>query len=207
VEIEALLFDLGRVLIDLDFGLGIDRLVSRCDLPRERFEEILRDDKWNRRYECGVISTAEYHRHLCEHGGLQMELEEFHASWSAILLPGLIIPEQVLAALKQRYPLILVSNTNECHANHIAKNYPIFDYFDAKIFSHEVGAMKPDAAIYEAAIAASGRPAEALFFTDDREENVAGARELGMRVHQFISVDGLLAALREHGVDVGYHQP
>jgi putative hydrolase of the HAD superfamily len=203
VEIEGLLFDLGKVLIDLDFALGIDRLASRCDLPRERFEAILLDDSWNRRYECGAISTVEYHRHLCEHGGLRMELEEFNESWSAILLPGMIFPERLLAGLKQRYSLVLVSNTNECHANHVAKNYRVFDYFDAKIFSHEVGVMKPDAAIYEAAIAASGKPPEALFFIDDREENVAGARQIGIRAHQFTCLDGLISALRLHGVEVG----
>ena len=134
MKIEALLFDLGKVLIDLDFDLGMERLAARCDLPRERFEAVLLDDKWIRRYECGEISTAEYHHYLRKHGRLQMELAEFHESWSAIFLPGLIVPERLLARLKQRYPLILVSNTNECHAAYIAKNYPLFDYFDVKIF-------------------------------------------------------------------------
>jgi len=202
VKIEALLFDLGKVLIDLDFDLGMERLAARCDLPRERFEEVLLDDKWIRRYECGEISTAEYHHYLRKHGRLQMELAEFHESWSAIFLPGLIVPERLLARLKQRYPLILVSNTNECHAAYIAKNYPVFDYFDVNIFSHEVGSLKPDREIYEAAIAAAGKPAEALFFTDDRKENVRAARQFGIQAHQFISVPRLVDALERHGVDV-----
>jgi len=202
VKIEALLFDLGKVLVDLDFGLGMERLAARCELPRERFEEILLDDGWIRRYERGEISTAEYHRYLCKHGRLRMNLVEFHESWSAIFLPGLIVPEQLLAGLKQRYRLILVSNTNECHVAYIAQNYPVFDYFDVRIFSYEVGSLKPDRAIYEAAIAAAGKPAEALFFTDDREENVWGARQFGIQAHQFKSVPGLVDALREHGVDL-----
>src|SRR5438045_8594855 len=106
VDIEALLFDLCRVLVDLDFDLAIGRLASRCRLPRDRFVQVLLDDAWNRRYECGQISTADYHQHLCDHGGLQMDLAEFHESWSAILLPDLIVPEGLLAHLKQRYPLI-----------------------------------------------------------------------------------------------------
>ena len=201
MKIEALLFDLGKVLIDLNFDLAMERLAARCALPRRRFEEVLLDGNWIRRYECGEISTAEYHRYLCQRGRLQMELAEFQESWSAIFLPGLIVPEQLLANLKQRYPLILVSNTNECHADYIAKNYRVFDYFDAKVFSHEVGALKPGLAIYEAAIAAAGRPAEALFFTDDREENICGACQFGMQAHQFTSVPRLIDALREHGVD------
>src|SRR5262249_2019705 len=159
------------------FDLAIDQLVSRTRLPRDRFVEVLLDDDWNRRYECGDISTVEYHQHLCDHGDLRMDLEEFLESWSAILLPDLIVPEALLAHLKDRYPLIVVSNTNESHADFVAKNYSVLDYFDATIFSHEVGAMKPDPRIYEAAIAAAGEPAEALLFIDDREENVDGARQ------------------------------
>jgi HAD superfamily hydrolase (TIGR01509 family) len=201
VNIEALLFDLGRVLIDLDFEAGMARLAARCDLPRDRFEEVLLDQQWIRRYECGEISTADFHDYLCRQGRLQMELDEFHESWSAILMPGLIVPEQLLANLKRRYPLILVSNINECHAGHVAKNYNVFDYFDAKIFSYEVGALKPDREIYEAAITAAGKPAETLFFTDDREENVWGAQQVGIHAHQFTSTSQLIAVLKQHGVD------
>jgi putative hydrolase of the HAD superfamily len=132
-----------------------------------------------------------------------MELDEFHETWSAVFLPDLIVPERLLANLKQRYPLILVSNTNESHVDYIARTYPVFDYFDHKIFSHEVGSLKPDREIYEAAIDAAGRPPEELFFTDDREENIHAARELGIHAHQFTSVGRLLDAFRRHGIDSG----
>jgi glucose-1-phosphatase len=202
VNIEALLFDLGRVLIDLDFEGGMARLAARCDLPRDQFEEVVLDQEWIRRYECGEISTAEFHDYLCRHGRLRMALDEFHESWSAILMPGLILPERLLANLKQRYPMILVSNINECHAGYVAKNYNVLDYFDAKIFSYEVGAMKPARQIYEAAIAASGKPAESLFFTDDREENVWGAQQVGIHAHQFTTMSRLIDVLKQHGVEL-----
>jgi len=205
--IEAVLFDLGKVLVDFNFELGMERFVARCSLPRAEFEQIIWDKNWIRRYERGEISTEEYLGHLCKNGTLQMDLDEFHESWSAVFLPGLLVPETLLANLKQRYPLILVSNTNESHANFIARKYPVLDYFDRKIFSHEVGSLKPDSKIYEAAIAAAGKPPEALFFTDDREENIEAALELGIRAHLFRSVSGLVEALNEHGVDVGDFVP
>ena len=82
--------------------------------------------------------------------------------------------------------------------------YKIFGYFDHTIFSHEVGSLKPDRKIYDAAIAAAGKPPDALFFTDDREENIEAARALGIHAHQFVSESVLIQALRDHGVDVGY---
>jgi putative hydrolase of the HAD superfamily len=202
VTIKALLFDLGKVVIDFDFELGMERLVGRCGLPHEQFKQVLFDKAWIRPYERGEISTAEYHRYLCEAGQLRMELAEFHDSWSAVFLPDLLVPEELLADLGERYPMILVSNTNESHAAYVARHYNVLDYFDAKIFSHIVGSLKPDRKIYEAAIAAAGHPADELLFIDDREENIRGAEELGIRAHQFTTSQRLVEALRAHGVEV-----
>jgi HAD superfamily hydrolase (TIGR01509 family) len=207
VPIEALLFDLGKVLVDFDYERGMRQFAARTSLPRAEFDRVILEPTWVRQYESGEISTDTYHRYLRENGKLEMSIDEFHEAWSAVFLPGLIVPESLLRNLKARYPLILVSNTNESHAGFIARNYPVFDYFDRKIFSHEVGSMKPDMKIYEAAVAAAGKPPESLFFTDDREENVEAAAKLGIRVHQFQSVLKLVKALQSNGVRTGDFVP
>jgi putative hydrolase of the HAD superfamily len=201
--IEALLFDLGKVLVDFDFELGMRLFAAKTSLSREEFETVIWDKRWIRRYERGEISTAEYHGHLCESGKLCMSIEEFHEAWSAVFLPDLILPELLLTNLKARYPLILVSNINEAHATFIAKRYSVFDHFGHRILSHEVGSLKPDFKIYQEAIRVSGKKPEALFFADDREENIEAALQLGIRAHLFRSPDGLVQALREQGVEVG----
>src|ERR1051326_5628828 len=97
---------------------------------------------------------------LCEGGGLRMKFDHFRRAWCSIFLKELLISEDLLRELRRRYRLILISNTNEDHARYVVQNYPVLRYFDAKIFSFEVGAMKPDRRIYERAIAVSGsRPA------------------------------------------------
>jgi putative hydrolase of the HAD superfamily len=202
VKIEALLFDMGKVVLDFDFELGMEKLVGKCGLPPEEFKKVLFNKDWIRPYERGEISTAVYHRYLCETGQLRMDLADFHQSWSSVFLPGLLVPESLLADLRRRYPLILVSNTNESHVDYIEKHYPVLQYFDVKIFSHVVGSLKPDRKIYEAAIAASGRSPGALFFTDDREENIRAAEDFGIRAHRFTTVPRLVASLRSHGVEV-----
>jgi glucose-1-phosphatase len=202
VKIEAILFDLGKVIIDFDFELGMERLAGNCSLPREELRQVIWNEQWIRRYELGEISTADYHRYLCDFGQLQMELEDFRECWSCMFLPDLIVSEGLLADLKRTYPLILVSNTNEAHIEFIEARYRVLEYFDHKIFSHEVGSLKPDRKIYEAAIAASGKPPGALFFTDDRSENIEAARGMGIQAHQFVSETDLIEALRRHGVQV-----
>jgi glucose-1-phosphatase len=207
VAIEALLFDLGKVLIDFDFELGMRRFAPRSTLSRYHFEQILRSPAWLRPYESGQISTADYHGYLQEKGRLRMTLDEFHEAWGAVFMPDLIVPERLLANLSARYPLILVSNTNESHVQFLARKYPVFSYFKHRIFSHEVGAMKPDRRMYDAAIAAAGKPPESLFFTDDRPENIEAALELGICAHQFRSVPDLLNAMKKHGIGVGDFVP
>ena len=207
MKIEALLFDLGKVLVDFDFERGMERFAARTVLSRKEFELVILDQDWIRRYETGRISSAGYLQYLSDYGKLKMSLVEFHEAWSAVFLPGLVVPEKLLKILKARYPLILVSNTNESHAAYIGRHYPILDYFDHRIFSHEVGSMKPDRKIYDAAIAAAGKPPESLFFTDDRFENVEGAAKLGLRTHQFHSVLNLVKALKSNGVPLGDFVP
>ena len=201
MAVEALLFDLGKVLVDFDFELGMQHFMSRSTLPRSEFERVILNPQWIQRYETGAITSADYHGYLRDHGKLEMTIDEFHDAWSAVFLPELVVPERLLAKLKSRYPLVLVSNTNESHASYIARTYKVFEYFDHKILSHEVGSMKPDRKIYDVAIAAAGKPPEALFFTDDRAENIESARSLGIQAHHFRSLEELLISLKECGVD------
>jgi FMN phosphatase YigB (HAD superfamily) len=200
VKIQALLFDLGKVLIDFNFETGVKTLHASCPISRDRLEEVLWDKTWIRRYERGEISTGEFHAYLCERAKLQMELAEFRRTWSSVFLPDPIVSEALLAALGAKYPLILVSNTNEAHVEFIRTKYRVLDYFDHHVFSYKVGSLKPDAKIFEHAIAASGCEPETLFFTDDREENVFAARKLGIHAHRFVSESKLLEALKEAGI-------
>jgi len=203
VKIEALLFDLGKVLIDFDFETGVQALHASCSISREQLEEVLWDEMWIRRYERGEISTAEFHSYLCDTAGVTMNLTEFRQTWSSVFLPGLIVSENLVASLKRKYPMIIVSNTNEAHIDFVRSEYTILDYFDHHVFSYKVGSLKPDAKIFEHAIAVSGRRPETLFFIDDREENVSAARQLGIRAHQFTSESRLVEALQDAGVEIG----
>jgi HAD superfamily hydrolase (TIGR01509 family) len=202
MAIEAILFDLGKVLIDFSLDPMFRKCCAFSTKPLE-FEHIFRDSRLAYQYETGNMTTAEFHAHLCAAGGLFMSLAEFRAAWSSVFAPELIVSEKLIQSLRKRYPLILVSNTNEAHAEYLCARYPILGYFNHKVFSFEVRSMKPDSRIFEHAITLSGKRPESLFFTDDREENVRRAREMGMEAHQFRSESDLIVALDEAGVEVG----
>jgi len=199
---KAILFDLGKVLVDFNFETGVQALHAACSISRNRLEEVLWDENWIRRYERGEISTSEFHAYLRETADLGMDLPDFCETWSSVFLPDLLVSEDLLLALKRKYPLILVSNTNELHIDFVRTNYRVLDYFDHHVLSYEVGSLKPDRKIFEYAIAVSGHEPEALFFTDDREENIVAARQLGMHAHQFKTELQLMDALHQAGVEI-----
>jgi glucose-1-phosphatase len=199
MTIEALLFDLGKVLVDFEFDPILNQLTATCRDPVE-LRRVFLDSQLARRYESGAMTTREFHEHLCRVGGLQMDLEYFRSVWTSMFRPDLLVSRGLLERLASRYPLIVVSNTNEAHAEFIAGHYSLFEYFVHRVFSFEVGAMKPEPEIFQRAIELSGKPAGSLFFTDDREENVRSARAMGMQAHQFRSEPDLVDALRAAGV-------
>lgn len=202
MKIQAILFDLGKVLVDFNFETGIQALHGACSISRNRLEEVLWDENWIRRYERGEISTQEFYAYLCETADLRMDLAGFRRTWSSVFMPGVIVSDRLLQTLRQNYPLILVSNTNEVHIDFVRANYRFLDYFDHHVLSYEVGSLKPEPEIFQRAIAVSGHSADALFFTDDREENISAAREFGMHAHQFRTEPHLIEALQQAGVQV-----
>ena len=95
--------------------------------------------------------------------------------------------------------LAILSNTNPVQWEYIIDGrYPLLavgaaeSAFDWAIVSYQVGAMKPDRAIYEAAIRRAGVAAKEVFFTDDRLENVEGARAVGIDAVQFVDAQQLV---------------
>ena len=73
------------------------------------------------------------------------------------------------------------ANTNDLAIEHVRRSFPFFRDFDGYIFSCEVGAMKPDAKMYEALEKLAGRRGAEILYIDDRPENVAAGAARGWR--------------------------
>jgi putative hydrolase of the HAD superfamily len=120
--------------------------------------------------------------------------------WTSVFLRETLLPESLLASLHERHRLLILSNTNPIHFPMLKANYPLFRHFDGYVLSYEVGVLKPDAAIYEEAIARAECRPEECFFTDDILVNVEAGREHGMDSVQFLSAGQLEGELRLRGV-------
>jgi putative hydrolase of the HAD superfamily len=151
--------------------------------------------------ETGVIEPHDFVRRLCAALEADISYGEFCEIWSSIFSKPTLLPEAFIEALKARYKLILVSNTNAIHFEMIRETYPLLRHFDAFVLSFEVQAMKPSPVIFEAATKAAGCLPEECFFTDDIPEYVEAARSFGIDAVQFESFPILENALRARGVE------
>ncbi|WP_328655716.1 HAD-IA family hydrolase [Nocardia salmonicida] len=96
----------------------------------------------------------------------------------------------LLAQVRTRVPLVLVTNAMDDLDAHLARML-LTGFADTVISSAAVGVAKPDLRIYEIAAEAAGVAPNRCVFIDDRPENVAAARSLGMTGIHFRGIDDL----------------
>ena len=198
---EAMLFDLGCVTVGRDIEECESVLASSSDFKHEAFLSVLWDAGWIRRFERGEISTGEFHQFRVKKGLLKMDYTEFRRAWSEVFDPIPIPPTAFLWELTSRYTMTVVSKANEVHEDYIRRNCEFFDCFTHHMLSSQIGTLKPDPKIFEAAIVATGHAPETVLFIDDREENVVSGRALGTGVHRFSLSSALCWAFKEMGIE------
>jgi putative hydrolase of the HAD superfamily len=176
---EIVVFDLGKVLVDFDYSIAVSRIAGRSRLPAVEVERFFFHSPLLVDYESGRLTRQEFFEQARQATGFRGAIQEFGDFFADIFTE---IPMMIAlhAGLRQRnIPTYIFSNTNDLAVEHVRRNFPFFRNFDGYIYSHEVGAMKPDAKIYEALEALAGRRGAEIIYLDDRPENVAGGAARG----------------------------
>ena len=199
--IKALVFDLGKTLVPFDFKRGYAALEKHCPYAAEEIPKRIGATDLVIRFESGQVGSREFVEQLCGVLDFEMSYQEFRDIWFSIFLPGTLVDESWLAALGERYPLVLLSNTNPIHFEMLEANYPILRLFEHRVLSYQVSAMKPSPVIYEAAIAKAGCKPRECFFTDDVAAYVEAACLCDMDAVRFQGQEQLERDLRARGVE------
>ena len=174
-----MVFDLGKVLVDFDYGIAVRNIAARARKSSADVAAILLESTLLLRYETGQIDRRQFFAEICRNTGFDGTLEEFGRFFADIFSP--IEPMIALHAdlRGQHTPTFILSNTNDLAIEHIRRNFPFFGNFEGYVFSYEHGAMKPDAKLYQRIEEMAGMAREQILFLDDRLENVAAARARG----------------------------
>jgi glucose-1-phosphatase len=198
---DALLFDLGRVVLDIDFNKALSCWAGHagCE-PAQLVGRFVHDDIYQR-HERGEIDDAEFFASLRASLGVGLSDAQFLEGWNAVFageMPG-IAP--LLKRAAHRLPLYAFSNTNSAHVEHFSQAYAgVLGQFREIFLSSAIGLRKPDAAAYDHVVKAIGVPAPRIVFFDDLAENIEGARARGLTAVHVTSPDDVADALAALGI-------
>jgi FMN phosphatase YigB (HAD superfamily) len=196
---KAIIFDLGRVLVHFDFQRGYRALEGLCPYSAAEISGRIFTTGLVNRFETGLIDSQDFYAQFSKQLGLSIDYSSFCGIWTSVFTEALL-PESLLESLAARYRLVLLSNTNPIHFEMIRATFPHLRHFHRLVLSYEVGAMKPQPEIYQAAIEAAHCSAEECFYTDDIREYVEGARKAGIDAVQFESREQIERELRARGI-------
>jgi glucose-1-phosphatase len=194
---EAIIFDLGGVLLNIDLQKSINAF---RELGFENVEEkISRIFSKNtsdgasgifQLYETGEITSAQFRDGIREHAGRDLSDREIDTAWTAMILNIPPAKIRLLEQLGKTCKLYMLSNTNAIHIETLTANLnkgggynDLVSCFDRIYYSFELKMRKPDVAIYNYVIEDAGLNPRNTLFIDDSGPNIEGAQAAGLLTH------------------------
>src|ERR1700754_3416404 len=144
---DALLFDLGRVVLDIDFSRALDCWAGHAGCEPAHLVGRFSPDDAYKRHERGEISDAEFFAALRGSLGIDVSDAQFLEGWNAIFAGEMPEISALLARAARRLPLYAFSNTNRAHEAHFSREFAeVLGHFRKMFLSSTIGLRKPDAA-------------------------------------------------------------
>jgi len=196
---DLLLFDLGGVLIESAVFEQLNRLLDQ-PLETESIKARWLSSPSVRQFESGALAVQEFGERFVAEWGLRQAPRDFlqtFASWPRCFFSG---AHETLRFLRNRYKVGCLSNSNPLH-------YQQFDslegVFDIALFSHLLGAVKPDPEIFMLALNECGLEPAKVYYFDDCLFNVYAAQSLGITAFHVDGFEALLNVLNAKGLLAG----
>ena len=195
--IDAIIFDLGGVLLNLDFRRSIDAFITLGFSNVEKQMTRLLSSRpagdnlsFFHLYETGRISSGEFRDELRKHAGLNTPDKDIDEAWTAMLMDLHGENLEIMKKIKGSFRIFLLSNTNPIHIESLhSRNdtgiiYSVLEGLCEKVYySHEVGMRKPDREIFDHVISDSGLDPEKTLFIDDSIPNIEAADNAGLHAY------------------------
>jgi HAD superfamily hydrolase (TIGR01509 family) len=197
---KAVVFDLGKVLVDFDYSIAARRIAARGKLTLLQIGAYISRSPLFVEYESGRVTTQQFYDEIRGVTGFRDDLAEFSNCFADIFTA--IEPMIQLQAELQRRGMsaYAFSNTNELAVDHIRKSFPFYSKFDGYILSFEHLAMKPNARLYEVVERQSGRREAEILYLDDRPENIVAGAARGWQVILHETSEQSRAAVQKVGL-------
>ncbi len=199
---KAIIFDLGGVVINVSMDKIFDHWAKTTGFEKIYVKQIFVANEVFHQFEKGEFSPLDYKEYVSDKLGLEISEREFYKVWNDVfndLDPRI---DQLLRVLKSKLRLVVLTNTNEIHANKWKIMYKsIIEYFEEIFCSYEIHVRKPKRKAYEIVLEYLQLESKFVLFLDDKLENVNGASDIGIRSILVNSTEQMIAELTELGID------
>lgn len=189
-RIKNIVFDLGAVLIDIDFNKVAHSFKQLGFSNFELHYSQLQANELFQQLEKGVISDIEFYTSIQQQIDIPLSHAQIQNAWNSILLKFRLESMQLLTSLKNKYRLFLLSNTNAIHLKEInailfqqTNNSSLDSYFEKAYYSHIVGMRKPSQEIFSHVLEDAKILANETLFIDDSFPNINTANQMDFHTH------------------------
>ncbi len=183
MKIDAVIFDIGNVLLTFDYFIAERALLAHTGRDIAPSVEDLHPHRMD--HESGRSTREEFIRIVREAFAHDGPEDHFMEMWTRIFEVNTPMVEWA-RSLHGTTPLYLLSNIGCIHHDHIFEEYGFFaDLFQDGIYSYKAGVMKPERRIFELARTQFGIDPYRTLYIDDLEENVRGAETVGFITHHY----------------------
>ncbi|MGC3968447.1 MAG: HAD family phosphatase [Pirellulales bacterium] len=206
MSIRFLYFDLGNVLLYFSHRRAAAQLAGLAGAkPEEVFEALFRSDV-NYRCDAGQITGAQFADHFRSNYPCEVPNEVIHRAASDIFVVNGAMKAVVAQLRAAGHRLGILSNTCDMHTEFFSdgRYSHIPSDFDVVVLSYKLKLMKPDASIYLKAAEMAGVAPQEVFYTDDIQANVDGAKAAGFDAVLFTSAAEYAAEARKRGIRFNY---
>ena len=203
MTVDALLFDLGGIVIEIDFGRMFARWAQHATLDPAAIRARFSFDEFYARHERGEISTSEYFASLRASLRIDLTDAQFLDGWSAIYVGEVPGMAALLRALAAHVPVYGFTNSNPAHVKVWTRLYAeTLGSFRHVFVSSDMGVRKPEPEAFARIAHAIGVPLDRILFFDDTEENVRGALAVGVQAAHIRAGEDVAAAVAHHVRDL-----
>ena len=198
--VEAVVFDVGRVLFDWRLGHLMERVVED-ETERDFVLEHVITEAWHFQHDAGRPLAEMVSERIAEYPGHAHAIRAYAERFNETIpgpVPGSL---EIVAELDRAgIPLFAITNFGAEFWDGFAPLQPVFDRFRDIVVSGKERLVKPDPAIYDLATRRFGYAAGTMLFIDDNAANIAAAGALGWHTHHFIDAERLRTDLTERGL-------
>lgn len=201
-KFDAIIFDLGGVIINLDPNATIIAFAQLSGKSPDEIAFAYENSEFFKQYEIGSLSDEEFRASIRNSLQINASDQLIDNAWNAMLLEIPINRLDAFKQLKRDFRLFVMSNTNDIHIrkfngvfNELSSGNEFKTYFDKVYYSQEIGARKPNANAWTPILKENKLEANRVLFIDDRLDNIKAAHSLGIQTLHNKNLDDWLSIL------------